>query len=438
MNRSRTRNAPGLFALLFATLTPWVAGACDARGGGDHDGHDHAAGESDDHGGAPAEDEHGEGEHAEHGDEVTLTAEAIALNGILVEPLGKRVLMPTLRAPAQVAFNSEGMAHVGIPVQGRVAELRVRLGDQVAKGDPLLVVESAELGGAQSEYLQKRSASANAVPAVDLAQNAHERAKALYDKNQGIALTEVQRREAEYRAAQAALAGARTGEDAARNRLQLLGMSSDAIQRLADTSAIDPRFTVTAPIAGEVIAREATLGELVGPDREALLVLADTKKLWVIADVPESRLREIRKGARARVLLGSSDDHWCEGVVSFISPTLNPATRTVQVRIEPTDHHEELRPGVFAQAEIEVGGAAIEPVLAVPDGATQLVEGALSVFVPVEGEPGTFAVRRVSVGAAISGFFPVLSGVVEGEPVVVEGSFILKAELGKSTAEHVH
>jgi cobalt-zinc-cadmium efflux system membrane fusion protein len=301
------------------------------------------------------------------------------------------------------------------------------------------VVESPELGEAQSDYLLKRSATANAAPQVEIARSAHERAKALYDKNQGIALTEVQRREAEYRASVAALEAARAAEQAAKNRLHLLGMSPQRVEQLVSTSTIDAHYTAFAPIAGRVIEREATLGELVGPQRERLVVLADMGKLWIVADVPEKRLGDVAPGARARVLLGSEGDHWCDGAVSFISPELNPATRTVQVRIEHIDRHDELRPGVFAQAEIEAtGGSAPRSVLAVPETATQTVEGRTAVFVPVAGEVNTFAKREVVVGPAVGGFVPVLSGLAEGDLVVVEGSFLLKAELGKSGAEHQH
>ncbi len=427
MKRHRTMGTRGIAAGLVAGLLAGWIGGCDRAGR--------------EHGSTEERGAHDEGAPEDgHSDEVTLTPEAIERHGIRVEAASRRVLVATTLAPAQVHFNSEGIAHVGIPVQGRVAELLVRLGDEVVKGDPLLVVESTELGESQSDYLQKRSATANAEPAVDLAKNSLERSQALYDKNQGIAFSEVQKREAEYRTALAALAGARAAEEAARNRLHLLGMSDEAVQLLAKTGKIDPHFTVMAPIQGQVIEREATLGELVGPEREALLVIADMTKLWVIADVPESRLRDIARGARTRVLLGSEGDHWCPGAISFISPALDPATRTVQVRIEPTDRHEELRPGMFAQAEIELGGpgARDAPVLAIPEGATQLVEGATAVFVPVPGEEGTFVKRAVVIGAVVGGFVPVLSGLAEGEPVVVEGSFILKAELGKSAAEHQH
>jgi cobalt-zinc-cadmium efflux system membrane fusion protein len=126
--------------------------------------------------------------------------------------------------------------------------------------------------------------------------------------------------------------------------------------------------------------------------------------------------------------------------VALISPSVDPETRTVRVRIEAGDRHEELRPGVFAQVEIAsiAGGRPGEEVLAVSDSALQLVEGETSVFVTVPGEPGTFARRRVIVGREVGGFVPVLSGLAEGEEYVAQGAFILKAELGKSSAEHQH
>ncbi len=396
-------------------------------------------------GGDPAADVQAVGEHGEHqegaahADEVHLAVDSLQRLGVELSEARKQVLVPTQRVPAQVAFNSEGIAHVGVSVRGRVAELRVRLGDEVVAGQVLLLVESPELGEAQSDFILRRSVAINALPGVELAKGAHERARGLYDKNQGIALTEVLKRESDYRTAEAGLAAARAEEEAARNRLRLLGMSAEAIERVAETRELEPIFDVKAPIAGQVVEREVTLGELVGPDREALLVIADMAKLWVLADVPETRLRDIAVGARARVLLGSGGDHWCEGVLSFISPSINPASRSVQVRIEPTDRHPELRPGVFAQAEIETDSAhEREPRLAIPDAAVQMVEGSSAVFVPVPGEEGTFVRRSVTVGAAIGGLVPVLSGLAEGELYVSAGSFILKAELGKSSAEHDH
>ena len=354
---------------------------------------------------------------------VTLSAEALAANGVQIESVAQHELQPVFRVPARVAFNQDGLAHVGCAVKGRVSELRAHLGDDVESGAVLLVVESPELGEAQSEYLQKRSAARTGLPALELARASYERGLGLHERNQGISLSEVQKRESEYRAAQAA-------QQAAENKLRLLGMDGAALLALANTGVVDARFAIRAPIAGQVIEREVTLGELVGPERESLLVLADLSRLWVLADVPEARLRETAVGARARVLLGIEQAHWCEGVLSFIAPALDPGTRSVRVRIEVADRHPDLRPGVFAEAEIASAlGATTE--LAVPETAIQTIEGRSVVFVPVAGAEGSFAPRVVRLGRAVGQLHPLLSGLHAGERYVSAGSFILKAELGR-------
>jgi membrane fusion protein, heavy metal efflux system len=130
-----------------------------------------------------------------------------------------------------------------------------------------------------------------------------------------------------------------------------------------------------------------------------------------------------------------------EGEVSYLSVMIDPATRTAHARIEVPAAALSLRPGMFAQVEIvatDPDGGVPAPSVAVPEEAVQIVEGAPAVFVPVANEPNTFAKRAVTVGKAVGGLVPIYSGLVDGEKFVTAGSFILKAELGKAGAEHVH
>ena len=113
-------------------------------------------------------------------------------------------LRPTIVTPGCVAFNTEAMAHVGSPLRGRAVEIKARLGQDVKKGDELCIIESPELGEAQAELLQKRVARESTGPAADLAKASWDRARNLYEQTRGTSLTEVQRREAEYKAAVAA------------------------------------------------------------------------------------------------------------------------------------------------------------------------------------------------------------------------------------------
>lgn len=406
------------------------------------DGHDHGSkppAKADEHAGHDHGSESGGAEG--HADEVKLTAEAIERYGVKVQPAQLWALKPTFVAPARVGFNTEAMAHVGSPLRGRAVELKVRLGDTVKRGDALLVVESPELGEAQNDFFQKRIVAQSASPAVDLAKVAWERAKALLEQSQGISLTEVQKREAEYKAAVASQRAAEAAVVGSENRLHLLGMSQPSVEELAKTGEISPRYTVHAPIDGQVVQREVTLGELVSPDREALLVLADTSTLWVLADVPEARLHEIAVGAKSWVAVGTTGARRFEGQVAFVAPLVDAATRTAQVRIEVPAAALTLKPGMFAQVEIVAADSAnpeAAPMVAVPDEAVQTVEGGPAVFVPVKGEPNTFAKRAVTVGPSVGGLVPILGGLVEGEEFVIAGTFILKAELGKGSAAHEH
>lgn len=368
---------------------------------------------------------------------MTLTPAAIEQNKIKIEAARKQPLGEVYTVPARISYNTEQMAHVGTPVSGRVAEIKIKLGDMVKKGDELLVIDSPALGEAQSDYLQKKTQVQVAQSAMEVSQTASERAKRLYE-GKGIALGEYQKREGDFKAARGALKSAEAGLIAAENSLHLWGISQAEITRLVKTSEIYPRYTVRAPMGGTVIKREVTLGEIVGPDREALLVLADMKTLWVLADVPENTIHQITPGAPAIVDVESLKGQNYPGKVVYIEPELDQSTRTGQVRVEVMDGNTPLKPGMFAQVHLTLGhkpGQEKSAMIAVPEAAVQTFEGGPCVFVEVPGEPNTFAKAAVKIGPPISQMIPVLSGLEEGKRYVAAGSFIIKAELAKAIME---
>lgn len=384
--------------------------------------------------------------HDDHHDEIVLTQNAIDRLHVQIDTASARVLRPIVRVPATVAFNAEATAHVGSPLHGRIAAIPARLGASIKAGDTLLVINSPDLGESQADLLLKRSAAEAAAPPVELARLLWDRTRQLYEKSQAIALSEVQQREAEFKIASAQQRLAQAAATAAENRLLAQGMPRARIDALINTGTIDPTLAIVSPIDATVVQREATLGELVGPDRDALLVLADTRSVWILAEVPEARLIEIALGAAAKIVLQtpavpsaatpSPEPRRLEGTVSYLSPLVNPATRTAQVRIELAGSN--LAPGMFVETEIELAAASIAPVVAVPESAIQTIDGNPAIFVPVVDEPNTFAPRAVTLGSPVGGLVPVLSGLSEGDRFVTKGSFILKAELGKSGAAHQH
>ncbi len=370
-------------------------------------------------------------------DEVVLTPEAIAASKIVVEPVAARAVCARFVLPGRIAFNLEKTAHIGTPVAGRVAEIKVQPGDVVKRGDALLVIESAAAAEAQAGYLQRLMQEKTAAGALRLASASAERGEKLKDSG-ALASAETARRNAERAAAENALAAAKAERLAAENALRLLGFDDASLAELARKGAVSPSYTARAPIDGTVVEREVTPGEVVGPEREALARLADTGALWVLADAPENRLAEIVAGAAAEVAVDALGGKAFAGKVTYVAPALDEATRTAQVRVVLDDAGTAtvLRAGMFARVTVcgapEKGAAEL---LAVPEGAVLTVEGGPAVFVAVEGEPGAFQKRAIVPGETAGGWVPVRSGLKEGERVVVSGTFTLKAELAKGIME---
>ena len=400
-----------------------------------HSGHDHG----DTHEDHAGHGHKGEG-HSEHSDEITLTEEAIRLFKLRIETARRQKLIRKISAPARVTFNIEGLAHVGSSVSGRVKEIRFRIGDYVKKGDVLLVVDSPELGSLQSEFLQKRIEVQVAEISLEVARTEYERARKLIE-GKGISQAQFLQAQGKYKIAEGALLTAKSAAQALKNRLHLFGMTQKRVEELIKNEEIDSAYTISAPISGEIIAREVTIGKVVNPDDDALMTIADLSTLWVIASVPDVQMRFIKVGASATITSETIGNNHAGGKVSYIAPALDERTRTGQIRIEISNGHNVLRPGMFGTAMIDETKDNMDSspnVLAVPESAVYTVEGSPAVFVVREDEKNTFEKRAVTIGPVISGYVTVLSGLEEGERYVANGGFILKAELGKEGVAHEH
>lgn len=390
---------------------------------------------------AHAEGHTGHEDHEDHTDEITLSQDAIKANGITIAHAAKEELRQIFVAPGRLAFNADSLVLVSPVVRGRVTKLNFQVGDRVKAGEPLAVLESPELGEAQSDFFQRRAALESAAPAIELARVSWERAKTLYERSGDISLNEVQHRESEYRSLVGTSKSAEAALRAAEQRLQLLGQSASEIAALSAGNTARPRSTLASSVAGVVVARAAIVGETISPEGEAIYVIASEQPPWIIADVSEADIDSIAPGSAALVRVGFRDSPEIAGSISVIDPQVNPATRTSHVRISVPPDSPAIatsRPGTFATVELQRRTGVTELRVIVPSGSIQLIEGKPSVFVPVEGEPGTFAVRPVTTGVSSGNKTQILSGLAEGEPFVASGSFILKAELAKGSAEHAH
>lgn len=390
---------------------------------------------------APAEKEPAEkkaGEEAAPGEptEVTLTPEMVKRFAITICRVEALALREPVIAPGTVAFIPETTMHVGTVVLGRVSAIHARLGDAVQVGDPLLTIDSPELGLAQNDWVQKRASIAVAEAEVGIAQKAHQRAVVLA-KDSGISVGEAQRREGDLLKAEAALVAAKAAVQAAENTLRIHGMEQTAIAALARSGMVGTQLVIRAAAGGTVIESTVTLGEVVRPDTESLMTLADTAHLVVIAQVPANQADLVTIGSPARITATTLPGQAITGAVAYLAPRIDAETRTRSVRI-PIAGDQGLHAGSFVQVDIAPApkpGSGEARIIAVPRDALFTVGGGNVVFVADAGHPGTYSMRKVAAAPALGSLVPIISGVEHDELVVVHGGFIIKAEFGKAGAK---
>jgi cobalt-zinc-cadmium efflux system membrane fusion protein len=309
----------------------------------------------------------------------------------------------------ELGVNENAYVEIGPAIAARIVRFVVAPGQHVSRGTPLVELEAVELGRARAEVKQAQARNV-------LAQKAHERKRRLAEER--IAPErEVQEAAAEAEAAAASLAAARAA-------LEALGTSAEEG---------GPRLVLASPMAGTVFARQGAPGQMADPSRP-LLKVADLATLWLTAHAPESEAVRIQSGSVARVNVPALPGAALEARVILVGSEVEPASRTIPVRLSLSNADGRLRPGMAATVYLRVGSGA--PVLAVPAAALQRLSEHWCVFVPEH--EGEFEVRRVGRGRDLGGEVEILSGLAENDRVVVEGAFLLKAEAEKASGEGGH
>ncbi|MCL4234231.1 MAG: efflux RND transporter periplasmic adaptor subunit, partial [Deltaproteobacteria bacterium] len=209
---------------------------------------------------------------------------------------------------------------------------------------------------------------------------------------------------------------------ASRRRLELFDVPESFIHQLETTG--EPRRTVTlvAPVSGIVTGKDVFEGQRVEPGMP-LYTVTDLSRVWVEADVYEYEARRVTPGAPATIALAFDPDTRIAATVAYVNPTLNAEARTLKVRFDVPNPKLVLKPGMFANVELEIGG---DEGIVIPDSAV-LDTGARQV-VFVETAPGKFEPREVKVVAKANGMAQVSEGVNEGERVVTTANFLLDSE----------
>jgi cobalt-zinc-cadmium efflux system membrane fusion protein len=371
--------------------------------------------------GGPDEEHHEEGEegHAEHGDEVVLGGTALANARLRVVELVPTALDAATTVPARITLDPRREARVSAVTAGTLERVLVRPGDPIAAGGSLGTVLSPELGAAIGDHLA-------ATARVDVARARRERVETLRGGGFSSA-AEVAEAEAEFTVAAAEA-------EAAEERLRVFGVSPERV-RPKEGEHFSSRFAVKSPIDGEVLSIDVSLGASVASG-DPLFHVGNLDEVWLILDVYERSLAQVRMGAGVSFTADAYGDEVFTGTVDQISGWLDPDSRTAEVRVVVPNADHRLKPNMFAKARLELGGEGHGEGLVIPADAVQDVEGRPSAF--VQEEPGRYAVRPVRTEPLPDGRLKVVSGLEAGDEVVFEGAFTLKSELAKSELGEGH
>jgi len=353
---------------------------------------------------------------------VTLSPEQRA--AVSIEVAQRHTLQSDVTAPGKIAFNGNRVTPVFSQFAGRIARLMAEVGTTIHPGQTIGMIDTPDIVGMQTDYLQARTTERSARTTLDLATRTRERAVRLAEA-EAIPKRDLQQAQADESRASDDLQRAQSAIAAARGRLRSAGMSEDDINRLAATSrSVNRIVPLVAPISGTITERKAGLGQVVQPGAgDPLFMIADLSSVWVTADVYEDQLASIHAGATVKIKTPAYPNETFLARVDQIGSTLDPDRHTVAVRCVVSNDGERLKPGMFASMILASGTP--QTVITVPASAVISEDDQRAVF--VEQAPGQYTKRAVETGNEVNGLLIIRAGLREGDRVVVHGGLLISA-----------
>ena len=369
--------------------------------------HDEGEHKDDAHGKNAAEKEHEDGL-------LKFDAERAKTAGVTLLQAGPAAIGSSLQLPGEIRFNEDRTAHVVPRVAGVAESVAANLGQMVKKGQLLAVLSSPAVSEQRSELMaaQKRLA---------LARTTYQREKQLWQEKISA--------EQDYLQAQQVM---REAEIAAANAQQKLAAIGAGMGAGTGSAGGLNRFELRAPFDGVVVEKHLSVGEAV-QDSTAVFTISDLRSVWAEMKVAASDLPFVRVGEKA-VVQATAFESKATGTVAYVGALIGQDTRTAPARITLDNPEGIWRPGLFVN--VDLTASSQQAAVSVATAAVQKIDGDKPVvFVPLE---GGFKAQSVKLGKSDAQNTEVLQGLTAGQSYVNGGSFILKSELGKATAEHVH
>ncbi len=322
------------------------------------------------------------------GTTLQLTSDEMTAAGVQVAAVGTAMLKTNIDAFGRVEQPESQLAAVSARIGGRVDKLYIQYtGERLQRGQPVAELYSPDVATAIEEYRLARENSGQLRQSDDA-----------FARTQADALV-----------------------SASKRKLELWGINAKQIN--APDSSRVPLVTIYANGVGTVVERKVTQGQYVNSG-DTLLTLADLSQIWIKADVYEEQLPQIHPGQDVQITSEALPNRVLHGQVQFIEPTASPQTRTIPVHVHLANPGMRLVPGMFVNTTF-VSRASRASVV-VPRSAV-LDTGARKIVYLAKPD-GVFEAREVQVGAPSDDKFPVTSGLVAGDKVVLNGNFLIDSQ----------
>jgi membrane fusion protein, heavy metal efflux system len=348
-------------------------------------------------------------------------AHAIETEIVALQPIAGAIL-----ATGKILVTEDRVASIGPVHDGRIVRLYAGQGANVKKGQKLADLESADIDQAEADFLKALADYENAhrtsAAEVKFAQATYDRTKMLYEKTI-TAGKNLQAAEHDLEVAKASaantIASTKAALTAARRHLLILGLKEADIDALVSKPGLAAVFSLTSPIAGIVVERNATIGATVGSDAN-LFKIIDLSRVWIDANVFEKDLERVRRGQEVKVSVPAFPESSFSGRVILVSSIVDPETRSVKVRTEVPNPDGRLKPDMFANVQIitDVHRASIS----IPQSAVLNDGGKTVVFVA---DGSGYKKRVVIAGIQSSDRVEIRDGLNAGDKVVVKGNYLL-------------
>ncbi len=324
-----------------------------------------------------------------HAGQLKISADKQQLIGVTYGQAEWAAPSSSFRAVGKVALDETRVVRVHPKIEGWIEQVFADfMGAPVEKGQKLLTIYSPEMLAAEQDYLlalQARTILKNS-PLPEAAQNSDSLIRA------------------------------------SRMRLELWDLSAAQIDEIEKTNKTERTITLYAPAGGFVLSRNAFPSQKVSPDTE-LYAISDLSRVWVMADVFESDAANVRLGQGAMIQTSYGKGSAFAARVSFIQPQVDPATRTLKVRLEASNPGFQLKPDMFVDVTFQV---ASQRKLTVP--AEAVLDAGLRKTVFVDRGKGYLEPREVEIGERLGDRIEILKGLQPGEQIVTSGNFLIDSE----------